>query len=95
MTVSGALRLFPGTDAVALGVIRVATGNVCATNVPVVAPAPIVSDTGTDIAVENTTSWTGIPPTGAALLSVTVPMELAVPKTELGLNENAVIVGDL
>jgi hypothetical protein len=58
-----------------------------------VAPAAIVTDAGADALALAELSATGKPPVGAALLMVTVPVEAAPPRTELGFNVNAVKVG--
>ena len=65
--------------------------------VPVVAPAATVTEAGTVAAdVLLDVRLTTNPPTGAAELSVTVPVELPIPPvTDVGLSDTAVNVGGL
>ena len=55
--------------------------------VAVVAPAATVTEAGTVALAVLLASATAMPPVGAGLLIVTVPVELAPPITEVGLRE--------
>jgi len=67
-----------------------ATADVVAVNVPLDDPPGMVIDAGTvAAAVLELVSVTTRPPDGAAPVSVTVPVEVAPPVTELGLTETA------
>jgi hypothetical protein len=70
-----------------------ATPFVVTVNVPDVAPAATVAVVGTVAAVLPEVSGTVRPPTGAGLLMVTVPVEEAPPRTEVGASDTPVTVG--
>ena len=63
--------------------------------VAVVAPAATVTDAGTVALVELELSVTAMPPVGAAPLSVTVPVELVPPRTDVGETVTELSVGGL
>jgi hypothetical protein len=71
------------------------TAVVLAEKVAVVAPAATVTFAGTVAAPLSLDSVTVAPPAGAALPSVTVPVEETVPTTVLGLNDTDDSVGGL
>ena len=79
----------PVIDAVA----SVATGVVVAVNVADLAPAAMVTVAGTVTELDPLVRATLNPPTGALLLIATVPVELAPPATDAGLNVTAVTLG--
>ncbi len=64
-------------------------------NVAVVAPEATTTDAGTVAAALSEASVTVIPPTGAGLLIVTVPVELTPPRTDVGFKESADATGAL
>ena len=64
-----------------------ATGLVVIANVAVVDPAATVTDAGTVAAALPEARFTTKPPTGAAALIVTVPVEPTPPMTVVGLTE--------
>ena len=64
-------------------------------NVAVVAPAATVTDAGTVALVELELKVTAMPPEGAAPLSVTVPVELVPPRTDVGETERETRDGGL
>src|SRR5689334_18305192 len=66
-------------------VVLVTTPSVVIVNVPVVAPSAIVTFAGTDAAALLLERVTSMPPTGAAALSVTVPVALLPAYSEEGL----------
>lgn len=68
------------------------TGTVVTVNVAVVLPARTVTVAGT-VALPVAVNGTERPPTGAALLIVTVAVELTPPTTVVGLSVNPVTVG--
>jgi len=61
----------------------------------VVAPAATVTDAGTVALVELELKVTAMPPVGAAPLSVTVPVELVPPRTDVGETVTELSVGGL
>jgi hypothetical protein len=66
--------------------VEVVTAMVVTVNVAVALPAATVTDEGTVAAeVLLLLSVTTVPPVGAAVLSVTVPVALAPPVTDVGL----------
>ena len=69
------------------------TVEVVAVNVPVVAPAATVTEAGTVTAALPEERATTRPPAGAALVIVTVPVELTPPATVAGLKDSALITG--
>jgi hypothetical protein len=70
------------------------TALVVAVNVAVVAPASTVTFAGTEAAALLLDSEIVVPPTGAALLNVTVPVEFATPPlTVAGLNVTEARIG--
>lgn len=75
--------------------VRDATGAVVIVNVAVVAPAETVTLAGTLAAVLLSVNVTTTPPAGAAPLSLTVPVELLPPMTEVGLKLSVVTAGGL
>jgi hypothetical protein len=78
-----------------LGVVITMTVLVVTVNVAVVAPAATVTLTGTVADPLSLESVTTAPPTGAALLNVTVPVELLPPTTVVGFRVKFDITGGL
>ncbi len=72
-----------------LTAVATVTAPVVTLNVALVAPAGTVTFAGTLAAVELAESDTSAPPVGAALVSVTVPCDVAPPVTLAGLSVNA------
>jgi hypothetical protein len=66
--------------------VDVDTVVVVTVKVAVVAPAATVTLPGTVVAAESSASVTIAPPAGAALVSVTVPVDELPPVTLVGLN---------
>jgi len=94
LTVRLAVCEVPPSDAVIVEVAFETTVKVETVNVAVVEPAATVTDAGTVAAeVLLDVSATVVPPVGAMLLKVTVPVELSPPVTEVGLRETPVKVG--
>jgi len=79
--------------AVIVAVVLAATAVVVTVNVPVMAPEAIVTEAGTVAHALLLERVTTVPPDGAALASVTVPVEEVKPTTVVGLNDSAVTVG--
>lgn len=84
-TVSDAVLVTPAKAAVMVAVVAAVTAAVVAVNVALLAPAATVTLAGT-VAAALLDSDTTAPPAGAALVSVTVPVEEAPPVTLLGLS---------
>jgi hypothetical protein len=74
-------------------VLDAETVDVVAVKVAVVLPAATVTVAGTTTEEELLLSETGMPPLGAAPLSVTVPCELTPPVTEVGEKLRALSAG--
>jgi hypothetical protein len=72
--------------AVIVETVDAVTEVVVTVNVAVVAPAATVTLPGTAVAAESSASVTTAPPAGAALVSVTVPVDELPPVTVVGLN---------
>jgi hypothetical protein len=85
----------PFPVAVIVDVVFDATPTVVTVNVPVVAPAATLTDDGTVAAALLELRATATPPEGAALLSVTVPVEVFPPATDVGFKVTDVTVGAL
>ena len=79
------LRVWPAQLAESVTMVVVATGVVVTVKETLVAPAGTVTVAGTTAAELELDSVTTIPPLGAALLSVTVPVTEVPPATEFGL----------
>ena len=74
--------------------LLLATGNVVTRNVTLVALAGTVAETGTvAMVVLLLLNATVTPDAGAGPFSVTVPVDVPPPSTELGLKENPLNVG--
>jgi hypothetical protein len=84
--VSVAARVTPPREAETVAVVTAATALVVALKVALVAPAASVTAAATAAAAELLESATTVPPGGAPLLSVTVPIEEFPPVTLAGLN---------
>jgi hypothetical protein len=69
--------------------VLVETADVVAVNVPLVAPAPIVTLAGTDATALLLSSAITAPPEGAPAVSVSVPVEGLPPVTDVGLRVTA------
>ncbi len=80
-------------EAVIVAEELVATATVVMVKVPVVAPAGTEAVAGTVAAANVDDREMGSPPVGAALEIVTVPTELAPPRTDVGLRVRPVTVG--
>jgi len=94
--VSVALADWPPADAPMLLVALAPTIIVVTVNVAVVAPAGTVTVAGTCASVALLeVRATDIPPVGAALPRVTVPVELMPPATDVGFRERPVTTGGL
>jgi hypothetical protein len=78
-----------------VAVVVAATGVVVMEKVPVVAPAATVTLAGTPAAGLVLESTTDEPPTGAATLNVTVPVELAPPTRLVGTSASVDKTGGL
>ena len=86
--VSAADLVVPFSVPLIFAVVEDATAEVVTVNVPVVLPATTVTAglLGTCAAALSFASVTVMPPLGAALLNVTVPVVECVPSTDTGLN---------
>ena len=76
--------------AVMVAVADVATTEVVIVNVPVEAPAAMVTVDGTTALELLEVKFTTVPPAGAALFKVTVPVEGVPPSTDVGETDTAV-----
>jgi hypothetical protein len=95
-TVSVALADWPPAEAPIVLVVLVGTPMEVTVKVAVVAPAGTVTVAGTvAAAVLLDVNATDIPPVGAALPRVTIPVEGVPPTTVVGLSETAVTTGGL
>ncbi len=93
VTVSVAVAVEPLSAAVMTDELFVVIASDVAVNVAVVAPAATVTVAGTvAAAVVAELRLTTVPPVRAALPSVTVPVEVAPPSTDVGLNDRPVTV---
>jgi hypothetical protein len=94
VTTTGLVRVIPFTDAETFTVVAVCTGRLVKTKVKVVALAGMVTVAGTvPAAGVSEERFTTKPPVGAALLIVTVPVEIAPPRTVVGFIVRVVNVG--
>ena len=89
VTVSDAVRVTPACVAVIVTGVEAPTAVVAAVKLAVVAPCATVTLPGTVAAVWLLLSVTVNPPTGAALVSVTVPCEDVPPATLVGFSDTA------
>jgi len=90
-TVKMAVLLIPAREPVMVAETVELTEVVETENVADVAPAATVTEPGTVALEELDVSVTTDPPGPAAPVSVTVPVELAPPRTEVGLSDKLVI----
>jgi hypothetical protein len=94
--VSGAFADPPLDAALIATDVLALTGSDVTVKVPLVAPAAIDAVAGTvAAAVLAEVRATVIPPTGAGLLMVAVPVELPPPTTVVGVSDTPVTVGPL
>ena len=85
-TVSAAVLVTPASTAEIVAVVAAVTALVVVLNVALVAPAATVTLPGTTAAAALLDSVTTLPPAGAALVRVTVPVEALPPVTLVGLS---------
>ena len=85
-TVSVPLTVMPLDVPVTVTVVGVATPNVLAVKVAEVCPEGIVTEAGTVTVVALLERVTTVPPDGAGAFKLTVPVDVEVPITVLGLN---------
>jgi len=85
VTVSEAVFELPFSDAVTVAAWFAVTVPAVAVKLPVVAPAPTVTDVGTVSAVLLSDTATAVPPVGAACEIVTVQLELPPEAIEVGV----------
>lgn len=85
-TVSAAVRVTPASTAEIVAVVAAVTAVVVVLNVALVAPAATVMLAGTAAAAALLDNATTAPPDGAALVSVTVPVDELPPVTLAGLS---------
>jgi hypothetical protein len=93
VTVSVAISTMPLSFAVMFAVAPEATAEVVTVNAADVWPARMVTLAGAVAAALSLERATTRPPTGAALLTVTVPVEEVPPRTEVGLSDSVLSTG--